>query len=128
VIGFDILHHLHTDLAAVYAEIDRLLKPTGQTCFIEPVANSPLLRAWRRWIPVKVVATPDERQLVDQDFDLLQRHFPQMQRRHFYCLERLHRIFGRSVRFPLRWLDHQAGRILPVLRCFYGYVLITATR
>ncbi len=128
VIGFDILHHLHTDLAAVYAEIDRLLKPSGRTCFIEPVANSPLLRAWRRRIPVEVVATPDERQLVYRDFDLLQRHFSQMQCSHFYCLERLHRVFGRSVRLPLRWLDHQAQRFLPALRGLYGYVLVTASR
>jgi len=128
VIGYAVLHHLHTHLGTVYAEIDRLLKPTGEICFIEPVANSRLLRALRRWTPVKVDATPDERQLVDQDFEPLREYFPKLQAAHFYCLERLHRVLGPSVRAPLRWLDHHAQRLLPFLRRYYGCVLLTASR
>ena len=128
VIGYAVLHHLHTILDSVYAEIDRLVKPTGQACFIEPVANSPLLRALRRWTPVKLDATPDERQLVDRDFEPLRQYFSKIQANHFYCLERLHRVLGPSVRGPLRWLDHHTQRLAPFLRRYYGCVLLTASR
>lgn len=128
VVGYAILHHLHAILDTVYAEIDRLLKPSGQVCFTEPVAYSPLLRALRRWAPVKVDATPDERQLVNQDFEALQQYFSNIQATHFYCLERMHRVIGPSMRSPLRWLDHHAQRFLPFLRRYYGAVLLTASR
>src|SRR5439155_7321293 len=50
VIGFAILHHLHQDLASIYGEIDRILKLDGTAYFVEPVANSALLRALRRLV------------------------------------------------------------------------------
>lgn len=128
VIGYAILHHLHTMLDTVYAEFNRLLKPSGQICLIEPVANSPLLRTLRRWTPVKVDATPDERQLVNQDLEPLRQHFSHIQTTHFYCLERIHRVLGPSVRDPLRWIDHHTQRLLPFLRRYFGTVLLTASR
>lgn len=126
VVGSAILHHLHQDLPGIFGEIDRVLKRPGTACFIEPVANSAVLRCLRRLAPVKTHATPDERQLYYEDFAPLRQHFAQVDFHHFYCLERMHRVLGGWVSDPLRWLDHQAQRWLPLLRRFYGTVLVVA--
>jgi len=128
VYGIGILHHLHTMLPAVCEEIARVLRPDGAVYFIEPVANSPLLRALRRMVPVKRHATEHERQLQYKDLEPLRAHFPSLQILHFYGLERLHRIFGAKVRLRLRRLDARAQRLLPFLRRYYGEVLIIARR
>lgn len=128
VAGFAILHHLHWMLPTIFAEAARVLKPGGIACFTEPVANSPLLRALRPLIPVKSYATPEERQLVYQDLEPLREHFASVELIHFYCLERLHRLLGSSVRRPLRKLDHQVQHVLPFLRRYYGEVLVIARR
>jgi SAM-dependent methyltransferase len=128
VLGFAILHHLHQNLPRVYAEIDGLLKPEGAACFIEPVANSPCLRALRRLTPLRCDATPDERQLYYQDFEPLRRYFSQVEFTHFYCAERLHRVLGCRGRSFLRRLDHHAQRLLPYFRRYYGTLVVTARR
>ncbi len=128
VFGNAILHHLHTLLPAIYAETARLVRPGGAAYFIEPVANSPLLRALRRLIPIKTHATKDERQLVYKDLEPLRAHFSSVQILHFYCLERLHRVVGQRLRKPLRWLDYHAQRLFPFLQRYYGEVLVIARR
>jgi 2-polyprenyl-3-methyl-5-hydroxy-6-metoxy-1,4-benzoquinol methylase len=126
VLGYKILHHLHTMLDTVYEETARVLAPGGAAYFIEPVANSPLLRTLRRLAPVSCYATEDERQMVYQDFEPLQRHFAAYEVRHFYCLERLRRLLGEWVRVPLRRLDHWALEYCPALGRYYGEVLVIA--
>src|SRR5437867_1272134 len=85
VIGIAILHHLHTLLPAIYEEISRLLRSSGTAYFIEPVANSGLLRAMRHLIPIKSYATEGERQLIYQDLEPLRKHFSSVEIEHFYC-------------------------------------------
>lgn len=126
VVGIAVLHHLHTILPAIYEEVARLLKPGGTAAFIEPVANSPLLRALRSMVPVKRHATEDEIQLVYRHLEPLRSSFSSVEIFHFYCLERLHRVLGKSVRKPLRWLDYHGQQLFPFLRRFYGQVLILA--
>jgi hypothetical protein len=104
------------------------LKPGGTACFIEPVANSPALSAVRRMVPVRKYATDDERQLTYRDLRPLHLYFSSVEIRHFYCLERLHRILGQSFRKPLRWIDCHAQRLFPSLLRFYGQVLVIARR
>ena len=128
IVGTAILHHLHTELASIYAEIDRLLTPDGVACFTEPVANSRLLGALRRLVPVKCEATPDERQLRYGDFDGLRHYFSRIEFQHFYCLERLQRVFGHRMRRSLRYLDYGMQRLFPFLKTYYGTVLVVARR
>ena len=128
VVGIAILHHLHTLLPAIYEEIARLLRPSGAAYFIEPMANSPLLRGLRHLVPIKSHATEGERQLVYQDLEPLRRHFSSVEMVHFYCSERLHRLLGERVCKPLRWLDYHAQRLFPFLRRYYGQVLVIARR
>lgn len=128
VAGFAILHHLHTQLPAIFDEIDRLLKPGGAAAFIEPVANSRLLRALRKIIPVPTHATPDERQLTYADFASMPKRFRSVQFHHFYNLERLTRILGSRSMFPLRRADHFAQRLLPFIKSAYGLCLVIARK
>jgi SAM-dependent methyltransferase len=128
VTGFNILHHIHWNLPAIYEEIAGLLTPHGTAYFIEPVANSAVLRALRRIMPVPCDATPDERQLLYRDFEPLRQHFSSVRLEHFYCLERLHRLTGGRGRRLLRWVDHRVQRVLPFLRRYYGLLLVTAVR
>jgi SAM-dependent methyltransferase len=129
ITGFAILHHLHMDLRRVYEEIDRLLTSTGTAYFVEPAANSFLLRKIRGLVPVPCDATPDERQLEYRDFEHLKRHgFARVDYVHFYCTERLHRIFGDWARRPFRWVDYHMQRLLPAVRSCYGTVLVIAHR
>lgn len=128
IVGSAILHHLHTEMPVICAEIDRLLAPDGVACFIEPVANSGLLRVLRRWVPVKCDATPDERQLRYDDFAPLRRHFRRLEFHHFYCLDRFRRVVGERMSRPLRWADAYLQKFIPFLRSWYGIVLMIARR
>jgi SAM-dependent methyltransferase len=125
VVGSNVLHHLHHDLPRIYAEIARLLTPSGSAYFIEPVANSAALRTLRKWLPIPNDKTPDERQLLYQDFDGLQPHFSQVELAHFYLLDRVHR-FGLGRSRLVRRIDHYAQRLVPLLRRYYGMVLVIA--
>jgi SAM-dependent methyltransferase len=129
VAGIAILHHLHQNLGAIYDEISRLLVPRGVACFIEPVANSALLRALRPFIPVPRHATPDERQLLYADFELMKQHgFRDVRYEHFHFFSRLQRLIGRPAAAPLRWIDHYAQRLIPLLKPCYGILVVTAQR
>lgn len=128
VLGYKILHHLHTMLRPVYAEIARLLAPGGTAYFIEPVANSACLRWLRRVLPVPCYATEDERQLTYEDFAPLKDYFRRYEIHHYYGLERLRRLVGERARRPLRRLDAYGQRLLPCLRRYYGEVLVVAQR
>lgn len=126
VIGSAVLHHLHWILPTVCEEIARVLRPGGTACFIEPMANSALLRFLRPLVPVPLCATRNERQLRYQDLEPLRRRLGPLVLYHFLCLERLHRLLGERVRLPLRLLDYYALRAFPFLRSLYGEVLILA--
>jgi ubiquinone/menaquinone biosynthesis C-methylase UbiE len=126
VVGCTVLHHLHMALPEVCEEIVRVLRPGGTACFVEPVADSALLRFLRPLVPVPLYATKNERQLRSRDLELLRQYLGPLVLHYFFFLERLHRLLGERVRVPLRRLDHYAQRALPFLRPLYGEVLILA--
>jgi SAM-dependent methyltransferase len=129
IIGFNVLHHLHMILGEVYAEINHLLTPGGIVYFIEPVANSDLLRRIRRKVPVELVATPDERQLEYRELERVRDFgFCDVTFRHFRFIERLHRIIGDHRRHTLRRLDYHLEKCFPFLRPLYGVLLVGAEK
>ena len=67
VIGNSILHHL--DVGAVAKEIDRILAPTGQALFVEPLGVNPLINWYRDRTPD--MRTPDEHPLLPADMTTL---------------------------------------------------------
>jgi SAM-dependent methyltransferase len=127
IVGEAILHHLHTNLSAIYDELAALLAPTGTAYFIEPVANSRLLQGLRNLVPIRRYATPDERQLHYADLELLKQHgFARVEYKHYYCLGRLRRLTGARLTRSLCWLDHHIQRVAPFLKRCYGVLLVTA--
>jgi 2-polyprenyl-3-methyl-5-hydroxy-6-metoxy-1,4-benzoquinol methylase len=126
VTGFAILHHLHLNLPSVFREIRSLLKPGGVAAFIEPVANSPILHKVRHVLPVPCYATPDERQLVYSDFDVMNEYFSNVSITHFYCFGRMTRLLGEWAARPLTVVDHWAQRMVPGMKRFYGRVVVIA--
>jgi ubiquinone/menaquinone biosynthesis C-methylase UbiE len=123
VTGFGILHHLHTMLPAVFAEVHRVLKPGGIAVFSEPVCNSHALLKLRRLSGVPCYATPDERQLTDRDFEAMRKLFPEVRFLYSYGLARLQRVVGFKASKPLIWLDYWGQRFFPPIRRYFGNVI-----
>lgn len=75
VCGSGIFHHL--DMERSLAEVRRVLKPEGTAVFYEPLGTNPIINLYRRLTPS--MRTPDEHPLVPADFDLMRRHFREVE-------------------------------------------------
>jgi ubiquinone/menaquinone biosynthesis C-methylase UbiE len=129
VICFAILHHLHMMLDDVYREVSRVLKPGGTAYAIEPVANHVIVRKLRRVFPVELIATPDERQLLNPELQRMDQFgFTEVKFTYSLFLERFYRVFGDKHQRPLRRLDDRIERMFPFLRPLYGMVLVSAIK
>ena len=57
IYGNGVLHHV--PLESTMPELARILRPSGQGCFIEPLADNPVINVYRRM--ASKLRTPDER-------------------------------------------------------------------
>jgi len=89
IIGWNILHHLISELSGLLAWIQSLGKPDCTYLFYEPVNLSPLLRRVRLMMPVPVVGTPDERPLEAPELDTIRDSFCQVDIVYFGFVVRL---------------------------------------
>lgn len=129
VICFAILHHLHMMLDTVYGEINRVTRPGGSYYAIEPVANHAIVRKLRKVFPVELIATPDERQLVNPELQGIEAFgFSDVEFMYSLFLERFYRVFGENTQRPLRKFDDRLERMFPFLRPLYGMVLVSAVK
>lgn len=128
--GAGFLHHVHNELPAIYAEIARLLRPGGVACFSEPVANSRVLSALRRVVPVPLDSNGTERQLTYADFEGLSPLFSKVELHHTYLLERavVRLVPNRRLGAVIRAFDHYVDRHLPSARPLFGQVIVHAVR
>ncbi len=123
VCGSGVLHHL--DLNRAYAEIARVLKPTGVGVFEEPLGHNPAINAYRKRTPE--MRTVDEHPLLMSDLALARRYFGEIDTR-FFTLTSL-------AAFPLRnlpgfehvvsgfdRLDRLLFRAVPVMRRYAWHV------
>lgn len=78
VCGSGILHHL--DMERSLAEVQRVLEPGGIAVFYEPLGTNPIINLYRRLTPS--MRTPDEHPLVPADFELMRRHFREVEVSH----------------------------------------------
>ena len=125
VIGEGILHHLN--LEASYAEIARVLKPTGQAVFMEPLGHNPAINAFRKATPS--MRTPDEHPLVRRDLRLADRYFADLHFEHhhlfsFGALPFVRTPLFRPVVNALDAVDRAAFKVLPPLRMASWYVVM----
>ena len=92
--GDNVLHHLLPVLDETLRSLARAAKPGAQFLFIEPTNLNPTLRRIRFLVPVHTETTPGERPLERDDLAIVQRHVPDLKKRHFV-------FFGRLTRFLL---------------------------
>ena len=129
VIGQSILHH--TDLEVTLARIRDVLKDDGTALFLEPLNQSPILRAWRALTPWR--RTPTERALTKEDLATIRRFFP-ASRFTYYCLTSMltealflavppNRVTG-AVHEILEDLDDRLLRMAPWLGQFSAVVVM----
>jgi SAM-dependent methyltransferase len=84
IFGSGILHHLNIDSAS--RELSRLTADDGECIFFEPMGHNPLINMFRAMTPQ--LRTPDEHPLLVSDFDIMRRHFAQVDVE-FFCLANL---------------------------------------
>lgn len=82
VLGTAVLHHLN--LEGGYAQLARILKPTGRAIFLEPLGHNPIVNLYRRLTPE--LRTPDERPLRVGDIQLARRYFHSVKAHFFFLL------------------------------------------
>ena len=102
VFGGGVLHHLHIERA--YQEIARVLKPSGEAIFLEPLIYNPFIRLYRKLTPS--LRSPDEHPLFIHDIELAQRFFQTVSVRYYYLISLAGIPFGR----------------IPVLRGILGFL------
>ena len=85
------LHHV--DLRSVMPHILACLKPGGVAIMVEPIAFSPLLQRSRDMLPFEKDASPDERQLNQDDVKFILGLFDESQMAFFNLFGRLARLF-----------------------------------
>ena len=124
--GDAVLHHLIADLDTVMAHLMQWLKPGGIIMFGEPVSPSSTLRKFRMMLPIKTDATPDERPLERSEFEIIERHVPDLTIRYYSILERFNRYvlvdenyelssaFRRAIQNLLNAIDYAVLSIPPL--------------
>jgi 2-polyprenyl-3-methyl-5-hydroxy-6-metoxy-1,4-benzoquinol methylase len=146
VVGIDVLHHLsEQDLALVFAETHRVLRPGGRAIFTEPVEDSRTFNFVQNLVPAgnrgdeqyrpswlqrrewaRYVAVQDQRHLTT---DELRRggdaEWGSVQITPYGLTSRLDRLLPARFRSALWSLDDLALRRLPPLRRFCRTVLVS---
>jgi len=90
--GDGILHHVIDELDAVLLKLRQVAEERAVFLFSEPVSFLRVVRAARRFIPIRTDATPNERPLEPSDLALVRRHIPDMKMRLFGLLGRVNRF------------------------------------
>ncbi len=90
--GDGVLHHVIDELDTLLPKLLRAVKPGGTVVFSEPLALWASLRKLRKHVPIHTDATPDERPLSPAELDVVKRHLPDLEIRHFGFLLRFSRF------------------------------------
>ncbi len=119
-----VLHHL--DLEIAMTEIHRVLKTGGIAVFMEPLANHPLVRIYRRLTPRG--RTPDERPLSWEDLPRIRKLFKRADARFFELvglptLALRHTPIGPPLRF-LHKIDTWLYAAAPITRRYSRAVVM----
>jgi ubiquinone/menaquinone biosynthesis C-methylase UbiE len=85
VCGLGVLHHL--DFQQALREASRVSTADGVAVFVEPLADNPVLRVYRRLTPAQ--RTIDEHPLRTKDLETLRRHFAKTEIAYFHLLTML---------------------------------------
>jgi 2-polyprenyl-3-methyl-5-hydroxy-6-metoxy-1,4-benzoquinol methylase len=138
VICNEVLHHV--SIPEVFPPLMAVLKPGGVAAIAEPIAFSPALQAIRDRVPVEKDASPDERQLDEEDIAYIRRWLAESRTAYFNLFARVDRLFPnahkidkghlatKSALIAIHSVDRVLVALLPPLRKFYGQIVIVGTR
>jgi ubiquinone/menaquinone biosynthesis C-methylase UbiE len=99
ICGTGVLHHL--ELEQAYAEIARVLKPTGKAVFSEPLGHNLIINLYRKLTPR--FRTVDEHPLMKRDIQLAGKFFERVHVRYYHLAAlaavpfRRQRYFGKLL-------------------------------
>ncbi len=128
-----VLHHL--DLTRAYAELARVLKPSGSVLCVEPLAHNPMFQAYRKLTPHLRTAFEAEHILRRKDILAARRYFGRIEWRFFHLtslaavpfrtsrlfnplLSALERVDSALLSIsPIRWWAWQVGFVLSEPKC-----------
>jgi SAM-dependent methyltransferase len=82
IMEYGVLHHL--DLDKAMAELARVMKPDGAMVCTETLGHNPLIRWYRQRTPDLRTAWEAEHILTKDSFDIMRRHFGQIEMRFFH--------------------------------------------
>jgi len=138
VICNEVLHHV--SIPEVFPRLMAVLKPGGTVAIAEPIAFSPALQAIRDRVPVEKDASPDERQLNEEDIAFVRRWLVDVETAYFNLFARFDRFFPNTNKIDkghlatktaviaIHSVDRAMVAFLPSLRKFYGQIVIVGTR
>lgn len=125
VCGSGILHHL--DLDTAYAELARVLKPSGRAVFYETLGHNPLINAYRALTPD--LRTEDEHPLLMSDIKAAGAYFGRVDAKHFTLLALIASAapsnWRNGILTVLDRMDSLIFRMLPFARRFSWIVILT---
>lgn len=134
VVCMGVLHHL-VDVREALQPVEALLKPGGHLILQEPIAFSPMLQRLRDRTPVPKDISPNERQLVQHDIDLVEAKFEVVEKRYFLLFARLRRLvpeswpnLHRRAVLLLGALDCAVLTCLPFMRPFAGALIMVCRK
>jgi 2-polyprenyl-3-methyl-5-hydroxy-6-metoxy-1,4-benzoquinol methylase len=138
VVCTDALHHV--DLPRVVGILHRCLKPGGALIVKEPVSFSKTFQTVRERLPIEIVASPGDRQLMEADLEDIRRPFASSEIVYFNFLGRFSRFLPNSnridrghpitkaVMLALLGLDRIVISAIPFVRRYCGEVVIVARK
>lgn len=135
---FSVLHHMN--IAKTMPNVARILKDNGKAVILEPVNFSKGLKTLRRFVPVPLEVTPDERQFDEDDLEVIRGVFGSTETRYYRFLSRLERflpnrhkiekghLLTRLILLTLYWADQRIISLFPWMRKYYGYTVIVGRK
>ena len=127
--GSGILHHLNVNRA--YAEIARVLRPSGSAIFFEPLGHNPIINLYRRMTPT--MRSTDEHPLLVSDLRRANQFFESVDIKYFHLLSlaatplRNLKVFGTTLK-RLDDADAACFGAIPWLRKFAWISVMTLER
>jgi 2-polyprenyl-3-methyl-5-hydroxy-6-metoxy-1,4-benzoquinol methylase len=138
VVCTDALHHV--DLPRVVGILHRCLKPGGALIVKEPVSFSQTFQTVREKLPIKIEASPGDRQLTEADLENIRKPFAKSEIMYFNFLGRFSRFlphanridrghpFTKAAMVTLLGFDRFVITVLPFVRKYCGEVVIVGQK
>lgn len=123
VLALSVIHHI--SIKEAIRQLTRITKKNGTIIILEPIAFSKSLQLIRNIIPIKKNASPDERQLSENEVQCLIGILENKNVKYFNLLGRFSRIIkNETIVNVLKYIDYIVMQRLKIFTKFAGRILI----